>query len=86
MTSKTISHYRILEKLGSGAMGDVYKAEDTKLKRTAALKFLPQELTRDEEARERFVRKAQASSSLDHPNIGTMYEIKESEGHLNLPK
>src|SRR4051812_36509567 len=79
-----LAHYKILDRVGAGGMGEVYRARDTRLGRTVAIKILPAAVAGDHDRRERFLREAQAAAALSHPNIAALYEIGDDQGHLFL--
>src|SRR5258708_3735945 len=81
---ETLAHYKILDRIGAGGMGEVYRARDTRLGRTVAIKVLPAALAADEARRERLLREARAAAALSHPNIAALYEIGEDQGHVFL--
>ena len=82
MIGKKVSHYQVLEKIGEGGMGEVYIAQDEKLDRQVALKFLPEHLTRDPTRKQRFLQEARAAAAIEHPHIGAIYDVDETEGRV----
>ena len=84
MIGTTVGHYRVLEKIGQGGMGEVYLAEDTKLHRKVSLKFLAEDLTRDRDRKDRFIQEARAAAAVEHPHIAAIYDIDETDGRTYI--